>query len=129
MNIGIQRILSIIFFCVVVINLHAKQSVTDLEKGLESITEKSLKAQLEFLSSDWFEGREMTTEGAFKAADYLASQFGAFEIEPYFENSYFQKVDFLVSENGKAEIYFTRKIKELQQPRVLKMGLILNHTE
>ncbi len=110
MNSVLQRIFSFLFFVLVIFNLQA-QVQSGIEKGLESITENSLKAQLGFLSSDWFEGREMTTEGAHKAADYLASQFGVFGIEPYFDTSYFQKVDFVVSENSRAEIYYTHKEK------------------
>ncbi len=109
MNSGIKRLFSVIFLVVVVFNLQAQQSLSGIEKGLHSITEKSLKAQLTFLSSDWFEGRETATNGAHKAADYIASQFGAFELEPYFENSYFQNIDFIVSENGKAHISLTKK--------------------
>ena len=131
MNRVLQRIFSLLLLFTIAINLQA-QRIPGIQKGLETITEKSLKAQLEFLSSDWFDGREMTTEGAHKAADYLASQFGAFGLEPYFDNSYFQPVDFIVSENGKAEIYFSKKEKgasvilnfmdglDFKSPRIIK---------
>ncbi len=53
------------------------------EKGLQTISEQSLKAQTEFLSSDWFAGRETATAGAYMAADYIASQFKQFGLSSY----------------------------------------------
>ena len=44
-----------------------------IQKGLQSINEEAIKAQLEFLASDWTEGRATGEKGAFLAADYLAS--------------------------------------------------------
>ena len=40
------------------------------EKGLESITMDAIRGQLEFLSSDWMEGRATGDKGFFMAADY-----------------------------------------------------------
>ena len=45
------------------------------EKGLEAITVNAIKAQLEFLASDWTEGRETGTRGIYLAGDYVASMF------------------------------------------------------
>ena len=45
------------------------------EKGLEAITIDAIKAQLEFLASDWTEGRETGTRGIYMAGDYVASMF------------------------------------------------------
>ena len=53
------------------------------EKGLEAITESAVKGQLEFLASDWTEGRAVGTNGAYLAADYIASMFKVFGIEPF----------------------------------------------
>ncbi len=44
-----------------------------LQKGLDAITKESVKAQVEFLSSNWMEGRATGEKGEFLAADYLAS--------------------------------------------------------
>ena len=52
------------------------------DKGLESINEQAVKAQLEFLASDWTEGRETGTQGAYMAADYIASMFKIYGLEP-----------------------------------------------
>ncbi len=52
------------------------------EDGLKAINEQTVKAQLEYLSSDWMEGRETGTRGAYMAADYLASMFQVYGLEP-----------------------------------------------
>ncbi|MEE4197521.1 MAG: M20/M25/M40 family metallo-hydrolase [Bacteroidales bacterium] len=52
------------------------------EKGLQAINEEAIKAQLEFLSSDWMEGRATGEKGAFLAADYLASMLQFMNISP-----------------------------------------------
>ena len=55
---------------------------TPLEKGLNAITKESTQAQLEFLSSDWMEGRGTGTKGEFLAADYLASMLQFMDVKP-----------------------------------------------
>jgi len=51
-------------------------------EAIKTINESSLKAQLNFLASDWMEGRESETKGAFMAGDYIASMLQVFGIEP-----------------------------------------------
>ncbi len=58
----------------------AQQSAKDL--GLKAITTETIQGQLEFLASDWTMGRETGTEGAYMAADYIASMFKVFGLEP-----------------------------------------------
>src|SRR5690554_6580947 len=55
----------------------------ETEKGLNAITENVVKGQLEFLASDWTEGREVGTKGAYLAADYIASVFRMYGIKPF----------------------------------------------
>jgi hypothetical protein len=50
--------------------------------GFEAITVDAIKGQLEFLSSDWTEGREAGSKGAYMAADYIASMFKLYGLEP-----------------------------------------------
>ncbi|RZJ39681.1 MAG: hypothetical protein EOO19_16590 [Chryseobacterium sp.] len=38
---------------------------------------------LSFLASDWMEGREATSKGGFKAADYIASMMALYQLVPY----------------------------------------------
>jgi len=59
-----------------------------VDEGLKTINEASLKAQLNFLASDWMEGRESETKGAYMAGDYIASMFQVFGIEPYGDMEY-----------------------------------------
>jgi len=67
-------------------NINAQgQSIDD---GLKTINEASLKAQLNFLASDWMEGRESESKGAFMAGDYIASMFQVFGIEPWGDIEY-----------------------------------------
>ncbi len=56
---------------------------TEIEKGLDAINEEVVKGQLEFLASDWTEGRAVGTKGAYMAADYLASMFKVYGIKPF----------------------------------------------
>jgi len=53
-----------------------------IDEALKTINESSLKAQLNYLASDWMEGRESETKGAFMAGEYIASMFQVFGIEP-----------------------------------------------
>ena len=60
-------ILTIVSFIAPVHAQDAKQ------KGLDAITQQAVKGQLEFLASDWTEGRATGTQGAYMAADYIAA--------------------------------------------------------
>ena len=59
-----------------------------VEEALKTINETSLKGQLNFLASDWMEGRESETKGAYMAGDYIASMFQVFGIEPFGDMEY-----------------------------------------
>ena len=52
------------------------------QKGFDAITKKAVQGQLEFLASDWTEGRATGTRGAYMAADYIASIFKIYGLEP-----------------------------------------------
>jgi hypothetical protein len=52
------------------------------ELGLSAITKSAVKGQLEFLASDWTEGRATGQPGAYMAADYIASLFKVYGLEP-----------------------------------------------
>lgn len=55
---------------------------SEFENGLNGITENVVQAQLEYLASDWMEGRETGTKGNDQAADYIASMFKLYGLEP-----------------------------------------------
>ncbi len=59
-----------------------------VDEALKTINETSLKGQLNFLASDWMEGRESETKGAYMAGDYIASIFQVFGIEPFGDMEY-----------------------------------------
>ncbi len=52
------------------------------DKGLKSITKEVIQAQLEFLASDWTDGRESGTKGEYIASDYIASMFKLYGLQP-----------------------------------------------
>ena len=65
-----------IIFLLTLINYSISQvDSTSYDNGIEAITEQAVKAQLDFLASDWTEGRETGKRGAYIASDYIASMF------------------------------------------------------
>jgi len=78
----VQLTISCLFLCC---NNAQGQSI---DEALKTINEASLKAQLNFLASDWTEGRESETKGASMAGDYIASMFQVFGIEPFGDMEY-----------------------------------------
>jgi hypothetical protein len=58
------------------------------QKGLDAITEQAVQGQLEFLSSDWTEGRSTGQPGAYMAADYIASLFKVYGLQPGGDTEY-----------------------------------------
>jgi hypothetical protein len=56
--------------------------VSPKDKGLQAITMDAIKGQLEFLASDWTEGRATGGKGYYLASDYVASMFKVFGVIP-----------------------------------------------
>ena len=54
-----------------------------IRKGLDAITNQSVKGQLDFLASDWMEGRNTGTKGIAMAADYITSMFQVYGLKPF----------------------------------------------
>ena len=73
----------IILFFLVIFSGVFVYAQSEVEQGLEAISEEVVKGQLEFLASDWTEGRAVGTKGAYLAADYIASMFKVYGIKPY----------------------------------------------
>ena len=61
-------------------SLNAQESAK--KAGYEAITMEAIQGQLEFLASDWTEGRETGTKGAYMAAEYIASMFQVYGLQP-----------------------------------------------
>jgi len=68
---------------VLIFSMTTGEAQTAREKGLSTITHESIEGQLEFLASDWMEGRATGSRGIYMAADYLASMFKVFNIQPF----------------------------------------------
>lgn len=77
-----KYLLQLVFFLgsFTAVNLNGQSSA--IEKGLQSINADVLKAQLNFLSSDWMEGREAGEKGEYMSADYIASMLQIYGIKP-----------------------------------------------
>lgn len=60
----------------------AKAQHDPIDRGLNAITREAIKGQLDFLSSDWTEGRETTTKGEFMAGDFIAAIFQIYGLQP-----------------------------------------------
>ncbi len=54
----------------------------DKSRGLYSISKESIQAPIEFLASDWLEGRETGTKGGYIAAEYIQSLLKMYGIKP-----------------------------------------------
>lgn len=70
----------LLFFSICLFTITYAQNA--IEKGLNAINEDMVEGQLRFLSSDWTEGRATGTRGAYLAADYIASMFKVYGLEP-----------------------------------------------
>jgi len=77
------------------------QAQTPVEKGLNAINEHALKGPLTFLSSNWLEGREATTRGAYMASDYLASIYLENKLTPAIGTSFYSEVPLVISHQPK----------------------------
>ncbi len=53
-----------------------------VSNGLNAITKEAVQGQLEFLASDWTQGRGTGTPGIYMAADYIASIFKIYGLQP-----------------------------------------------
>ena len=73
------RLLLILTIVSFIAPVHAQDAK---QKGLDAITQQAVKGQLEFLASDWTEGRATGQPGAYMAADYIASLFKVYGLQP-----------------------------------------------
>jgi hypothetical protein len=73
------RLLLILTIVSLIAPVHAQDGK---QKGLDAITLQAVQGQLEFLSSDWTQGRAVGQPGAYMAADYIASLFKVYGLQP-----------------------------------------------
>jgi hypothetical protein len=128
---------SIIVFSFFTISMNRGQNPA-VERGLQAITEQTIKAQMSFLSSDWMEGREAGEKGEFLAADYIASMLESYGIKPAgdylsgkgsgnssdkIRRSYFQNFILLKTTPGEEQVL---KIKSSNDKMVKSVNLTCN---
>ena len=77
-----KKIITSAFLLSLILQLSVSGQLSPKEKGLQSITLDAVKGQLEFLASDWMEGRATGERGSYLAADYIASMFRVFGAAP-----------------------------------------------
>jgi hypothetical protein len=73
-------------------------------KGLNSINQSVLKAQLSFLASDWTEGRQTGEKGEYLSADYIASLLQLCGVKP--GGDYYRPSGLPKSTGGNGRTYF-----------------------
>lgn len=69
-----------LFLAILATSLSAQSKIK--EQAAAGITEEVIAGPLEFLASDWTQGRETGTEGAYMASDYIASMFKTLGLKP-----------------------------------------------
>jgi hypothetical protein len=75
-----EKFLFLLIAALLTFNFSFAQDAKDV--GLQAITKQAVQGQLEFLASDWTQGRHTGRPGAYMAADYIASLFKVYGLEP-----------------------------------------------
>lgn len=83
----------------------AAASETPERKGLESIGRESAESHIDFLSSDWLEGREAGTRGGKIAMEYIVSYLRTTGIQPLYGDSYLQPFEAMRKERQRKGRY------------------------
>ena len=136
-----RKVFVFCFYVVAALNLSAQQTS---DKGLDAISVETVEAPLKFLASDYTEGREVGTKGAYMAADYIASVFQMYGIKPLGDmaqkrlsrelklqgetaetyRSYFQNFDLICeTRNKKSELLLTTNTGLSSQVKKLVEGV------
>jgi Zn-dependent M28 family amino/carboxypeptidase len=79
---SMKKLLFILFFALTALSYVSNGQMAPKEKGLQAITMDAIKGQLEFLASDWTEGRATGEKGSYLAGDYIQSMFKVFGVSP-----------------------------------------------
>jgi len=84
------RVIFLLILLPVLTTLYGFGQEKAIENGLNAISESAVRGQLGFLASDWTEGRATGEKGGFMAADYIASLFQVYGVEPAGDYTYTQ---------------------------------------
>ncbi len=86
----------------------ARAQVTGIAKAEASVSAENIRAQVQFISDDLFEGRYPGLRGGDLAAKYIATQFALYGLQPAGDNgTYFQQINFVGMTAKPAETTFT----------------------
>ena len=66
--------------------------------AIDTITAQKLRGHVSFLASDLLEGRDSPSRGLDVAAEYIAAQFRALNLEPLGDNGFFQTMNWTLME-------------------------------
>ena len=77
-----KRFTTLVLLFVFVLPVTFVSAQSPEKKGYEAITVDAVKGQLEFLASEWMEGRNTGSKGIFLSADYIASMFKVYGLKP-----------------------------------------------
>jgi hypothetical protein len=78
---------------------------SSIQKGLDQIHKNHLEGPLNFLASDWMQGREAGLDGARMAADYLATLMITYDLQPAGDDSsFFQAVPLRIASPTKQHV-------------------------
>lgn len=69
-------------FLICTFSLYGQDKDTSINRAMNNINQAVLQAQLDFLASDWTEGRETGKRGEYLAADYIASLLKLYGVKP-----------------------------------------------
>jgi len=75
-----KKLMFILFFALTAFSYVSNGQVSPKDKGFQAITMDAIKGQLEFLASDWMEGRATGEKGQYLAGDYIASMFRVYGV-------------------------------------------------
>src|SRR5262245_39284118 len=78
----------------ILFQLAASNPNSSEQKGLDAIQQTRLQTHVDFLASDYLEGRGTGTRGYDLAALYVASQFELLGLKPGNQNSFYQTIAF-----------------------------------
>ncbi|TFB12994.1 M28 family peptidase [Candidatus Marinimicrobia bacterium MT.SAG.4] len=105
-----------------------------LGDAFKAISEEEIKMHLKYLSDDKLQGRAPGSEGIDMAAEYIASQFEEYGLEPAVDGSFYQEFSMVgVELTGDNSIAFTKDGKSVQLEYFVdymkETGLQVEHVE
>ncbi|MCU0409575.1 MAG: M20/M25/M40 family metallo-hydrolase, partial [Bacteroidales bacterium] len=95
-----KKLITLFVLLVLTANFFSSAQESPKDKGLQAITMETIKGQLEFLASDWTEGRSTGEKGEFLASAYAASILRIFGAAPAGDASMGEGTRFMMGGGG-----------------------------